>query len=252
MRFQSEINLAVQATLGWASSILVLAVLASPVFGQSRPHRRQPTPPVRHRTLSEPHAVQPATANELVVAMEIPQGNVVSATLDTSDPGGVGIGTARLGRFFPRQGSSFALLSTGLAATAETPNDSEGTSTVLSGLDTSQGQDMVQLRIVLAPPPGAQCLGFDFAFFSEEFPEYVGSEFNDSFLAELGGSNFTIVGNTITAPRNFAVDPAGNLIPSTPCSASAPTRRARTTARRRPSGPWPPSTPRRSRPSSWC
>jgi hypothetical protein len=40
----------------------------------------------------------------------------------------------------------------------------------------------------------------------------VGSAFNDAFLAELGGSNFTIVGNTITAPRNFAVDPAGNLI----------------------------------------
>jgi hypothetical protein len=137
---------------------------------------------------------------------------VVSATLDTSDPTGVGVGTSRLGRFFPRQGGSFAILSTGLATTAETPDDSQGTSGILGGLNTSQGEDMVQLRIVLAPPAGAQCLGFDFAFFSEEFPEFVGSNFNDAFLAELGGSNFQIVGNTITAPRNFAVDPAGNLI----------------------------------------
>jgi hypothetical protein len=212
MRSRVKINLAVRATLGWASCILVLAVLASPAFGQSRSHRRQPTPAVGDRTLPGPLAVQPATANQLIAAMEIPQANVVSATLDTSDPGGVGVGTTRLGRFFPRQGSSFALLSTGLAASAEAPNDSDSTSTVLPGLDTSQGEDMVQLRIVLAPPPGAQCLGFDFAFFSEEFPEFVGSPFNDAFLAELGGSNFQIVGTTITAPRNFAVDPVGNLI----------------------------------------
>jgi len=212
MRSQTKISLAVQATLGWASSFLVLAVLASPAFGQSRPHRRQPTPAVGHRALAGPRAIQSATANQLVAAMKIPQANVVSATLGTSDPDGVGVGTSRLGRFFPRQGSSFAILSTGLAATAETPDDSQGTSTILSGLDTSQGEDMVQLRIVLAPPPGAQCLGFDFAFFSEEFPEFVGSAYNDAFLAELGGSNFQIVGTTITAPRNFAVDPAGNLI----------------------------------------
>jgi hypothetical protein len=156
--------------------------------------------------------VQAATAAQLVAAMEIPQANVVSATLTTSDPAGVGVGTTALGRFFPRQGGSFAILSTGLASSAEAPNDSESTSTVLDGLNTSQGQDMVQLRIVLAPPPGAQCLGFDFGFFSEEFPEFVGSPFNDVFLAELGGSNFQISGTTITAPRNFAVDPAGNLI----------------------------------------
>jgi hypothetical protein len=212
MRPESNRNVAMQATLGWACCILVLTTLAGPVSGQSRAPRRQPTPGTVHRSGTGPAVVQAATAAELVAAMNVPQANVVSATLTTSDPLGVGVGTASLGRFFPRQGGSFAILNTGLASDADAPNDSESTSTVLAGLDTSRSEDMVQLRIVLAPPPGAQCLGFDFAFFSEEFPEFVGSPFNDVFLAELGGSNFQIVGNDITAPLNFAVDPAGNLI----------------------------------------
>src|SRR5581483_1976333 len=79
-------------------------------------------------------------------------------------------------------------------------------------LNNSQGYDMVQLRLLLQPPPGARCLAFDFAFYSEEFPEIVGSTFNDFFLAELGGSPFQIVGSTIDAPLNFARDTAGNEI----------------------------------------
>src|SRR5262249_58286588 len=106
---------------------------------------------------------------------------------------------------------SFAILSTGLAASADTPNSAPDTSTVLTGLKNSQGNDMVQLRITLAPPPGSQCLSFDFAFFSEEFPEFVGSPFNDAFLAELGGSTFQHVGTTIAAPLIFAVHPSGYL-----------------------------------------
>lgn len=212
MRSKTSRNVAVQVILRWASCFLVLAALGSPAFGQTRPVRRQPAPKASDRSVTGPRAVLPATAAQLVAAMKIPSANVVSATLGTSDPDGVGVGTSRLGRFFPRQGSNFAILSTGLAATAEAPNDDEGTSEELGGLDNSQLNDMVQLRIVLAPPPGAQCVGFDFAFLSEEFPEFVGTEFNDVFLAELGGSNFQIVGNDITAPRNFAVDPAGNLI----------------------------------------
>jgi hypothetical protein len=212
MRPEANRKVVMQATLGWASCILVLTALAGPVLGQSRSPRREPTPGTEHRSVTGPAAVQAATADQLVAAMKIPQANVVSATLTTSDPTGVGVGTAALGRFFPRQGGNFAILSTGLASSAEAPNDSDSTSTTLTGLDTSQGEDMVQLRIVLAPPPGAQCLGFDFSFFSEEFPEFVGSPFNDVFLAELGGSNFQIVGSNITAPLNFAVDPTGNLI----------------------------------------
>jgi hypothetical protein len=145
--------------------------------------------------------------------MDVPAGSLVSATLGASDPRGAGIGTRSLGRFFPRQKETFVVLSTGLAADAETPDDSGGNSTSLDGLDNSQGNDLVQLRLVLQPPPGATCLAFDFAFYSEEFPEFVGSSFNDVFLAELGGSSFVITpDNTVTAPLNFAFDSQGQLV----------------------------------------
>ncbi len=212
MRPKTNRNVIVQAVLSCASCLVVFTALASLAFGQSHPPRREPAPRAGDRSRPGPAVVQPATAAQLAAAMKIPAASIVSATIGTSDASGVGVGTSRLGRFFPRQGGTFAILSSGLASDAETPNNAEDTSTILSGLDNSQGNDMVQLRVVLAPPAGAQCLGFDFAFFSEEFPEFVGTEFNDVFLAELGGSNFQIVGQTITAPRNFAVDPVGNLI----------------------------------------
>src|SRR5262245_46102820 len=103
---------------------------------------RKPTPP---RPNPHTKAILPATANALATAMDIPAASLVSATLTTSDPLGVGIGNSALGRHFPIQGSTFAILTTGEATSAEQPNDDDSTSTTLSGLDNSQGEDMVQL-----------------------------------------------------------------------------------------------------------
>lgn len=196
----------------WIFCSLVGGAGTTVVFGQGSPIREAPQADIHGADRSGPRAVNAATAAQLAAAMEIPAANIVSATIGTSDPEGVGVSTTPLGRYFPRQGGTFAILSTGAAAAADTPDSAGNTGTVLNGLDSPAGHDMVQLRVVLAPPPGAQCLGFDFAFFSEEFPEYVGSAFNDVFLAELGGSNFTMVGNTVIAPNNFAVDPVGSQI----------------------------------------
>jgi hypothetical protein len=195
----------------WLFCTLVGAASTISVFGQTSPMREAPQPDVHGEGRPGPRVVNAATATELAAAMKIPAANIVSATIGTSDAAGVGVSTTPLGRYFPRQGSTFAILSTGAAADAESP-EAGNTSTPLNGLNSPAGDDMVQLRVVLAPPAGSQCLGFDFAFFSEEFPEYVGSAFNDVFLAELGGSNFTMSGNDVTAPRNFAVDPLGSLI----------------------------------------
>ncbi|MGE3175945.1 MAG: choice-of-anchor L domain-containing protein [Vicinamibacterales bacterium] len=196
----------------WLLCAVMGAASTTSVSAQTPRVREVPQPNVQGEGRPGPRVVTAATAMELAAAMKIPAANIVSATIGTSDAAGVGVSTSPLGRYFPRQGTTFAILSTGAAADAESPDLTGNTSTILNGLNSPAGEDMVQLRVVLAPPAGSQCLGFDFAFFSEEFPEYVGSAFNDVFLAELGGSNFTMSGNDITAPRNFAVDPLGSLI----------------------------------------
>ena len=61
-------------------------------------------------------------------------------------------------------------------------------------------------------PSSANCLGFDFAFYSEEFEEFVGSNFNDTFTAEIGGTDITINGSEVIAPLNFAFGAVGEII----------------------------------------
>ncbi len=152
------------------------------------------------------------TPQDLAQAMGIQPSDVISASLNGSDPRGVGIGTRPLGNFFPTEGNSFAILSTGLAASADAPNNLGNLSFELDGLNNSQGNDLVQLALRLQVPQDMNCANFDFAFFSEEFPEFVGSIYNDTFTAELGGTNLTISGNQVIAPLNFAFDTKGNII----------------------------------------
>ena len=69
------------------------------------------------------------------------------------------------------------------------------------------------LKIDLNVPAGVNCLSsFDFRYLSEEYPEFVGSAFNDAFIAELDNSTWTTNGSDIDAPNNFAFDPANNEI----------------------------------------
>lgn len=165
-------------------------------------------------------------AMALAEAMDIPTADLVSASIGTTDPRGTGIADEPIS-FFPTQGQTFSILSTGLAESADDPdtnNDEvyQGGGTLddisfrLDGLNNSQGNDLVQLTLVLTPPPGMTSLSFDFAFYSEEFPDYIGFDFNDAFIAELGAEPFdsmiTIVGNEINSPANFALDPNGEVV----------------------------------------
>jgi len=65
----------------------------------------------------------------------------------------------------------------------------------------------------LKVPTGINCASVDFAFYSEEFPEYVGSTFNDTFTAQLNNSSIsTGQNNLVVAPGNFAFDTQNNII----------------------------------------
>ena len=170
----------------------------------------------REPGFSDPNAVTTIITDviplELAGAIGIPPAAIVSSSFNGSDPLGFGIGDAPLGRYFPTNGNTFAILSTGLAAHADAPNAEGDLSTMLTGLDNSQGNDMSQLSLELTIPPSVNCLGFDFAFYSEEFPEFVGTAFNDTFTAEIGGTNLSIVANEVVAPLNFAFGAVEEII----------------------------------------
>lgn len=151
------------------------------------------------------------TYEQIVDALDLPAAQLLSFDFGSSAAAGGDVFTAPIGSF-PGVGGSYLVLSTGNTSSATLPNSNPDTSTELPGLNTSEGEDLVQFVLVLDPPPGATCVAFDFAFYSEEFPEYVGSEFNDAFVAEIGQSTFQIVGNQVIAPNNFAFDTAGNVI----------------------------------------
>jgi large repetitive protein len=112
---------------------------------------------------------------------------------------------------FPPAGGTSALLTSGDIANAPGPNDDTG-ATASNGSQLRGARDVSILRLDLNVPAGANCLSFDLAFQSEEFPEWVGQGFNDGFLAELGASTWTVEGADINAPLNFAFDPAGELV----------------------------------------
>jgi hypothetical protein len=107
------------------------------------------------------------------------------------------------------------LLSTGAAAHAYLPNN-EGDRTSDYGTTSTRSSsvhDVTVLKVDVTVPTSANCLlGVDFRFLSEEYPEYVGSSYNDAFLAEVDQSTWTVSGNEINAPGNFAFDQQGSPI----------------------------------------
>lgn len=115
---------------------------------------------------------------------------------------------------FPTDGTSYAILTTGDASFADDTNDSGSTTAAVGGGNVRGDTDLDVsiLKVDLTVAADQNCLRLDFRFLSEEFPEYVGSSYNDSFIAELDTSDWSTSGSTITAPNNFAFDPTNNPI----------------------------------------
>ncbi len=145
----------------------------------------------------------------------LPPGVLVGADFETIPPFGnpAGLGDENLATF-PLDGSTFTILSTGNADAADDPNDSNSTSSDNGGGNAGHGQvrDVTTLRLNLEVPADLNCLTFDFRLLSEEFPEFIGSDFNDGFVAEIDQSDFSVSGEgDVTAQRNFAIDENGRV-----------------------------------------
>jgi hypothetical protein len=154
-----------------------------------------------------------AIANSIVADSD----TVTGASYDAVPPSGSPNGTSNSSLTgFPTNGSTFGILTTGSVALADDPNNS-GSSGLNNGGGNVRGnsdQDVTILKINVVVPAGNNCLGVDFRFLSEEFPEFVGAGVSDSFVAELDTSNWTTTGggNPPTAPNNFAFDENGDPI----------------------------------------
>lgn len=156
-------------------------------------------------------------AGELASAMDVPAADLLNAELMGSDLRGAAVITTTLGNEnaprFPTEGSTFAVLATGIAADAGLPNNEENRQSELAGLNNSQGHDLVQLHLRLKVPDNINCASFDLAYYSEEFAEYVNSPYNDTFTAQIGNANLLISDKSeVSAPRNFAFDTKGNIL----------------------------------------
>jgi hypothetical protein len=126
------------------------------------------------------------------------------------------IGTDELAGF-PTGGANteYGLLTTGDASIAPLPNesDSDGVSDGGGHARGNTDYDVTILAIHIDVPAHTNCLvGMDFRFLSDEYPEYVGTRYNDAFIAELDRTTWTTRGSEIDAPDNFAFDPTGSPI----------------------------------------
>ncbi|WP_166790458.1 carboxypeptidase regulatory-like domain-containing protein [Cryobacterium tagatosivorans] len=159
---------------------------------------------------SDPVSVPAFSAAELAAAMEADGTMLLGVEADGL---AAAVGTGSLGSF-PRAGGSYVVLSTGDAVDAAAAHEPDyGLSTDLADAPSGAGgQDLTRLTLTLSPPPGAACLAVDFAFGSDEYPQYVGSAYNDVFTFETPSSNITLDGSTIVAPNNRALDSAGQIL----------------------------------------
>jgi hypothetical protein len=206
---------------------LALSTIATATAGGASKKRITPTP--------DRGAQEVRAAKRLARAIAVKPRQVRHATFSAlppfNDP--AAISTKHL-TGFPLSGRRFGILSNGDATLADNENESEATGTELGGPSIRGSRDVVILRIVLRVPHKAHCLSIRFRFLSEEFPEFVSSQYNDAFIAELDVSNWSTINKAsprLIAPNNFASDSSGSPITvnSVGATSVAPSRARGTT-----------------------
>lgn len=125
-----------------------------------------------------------SSAPSLAEAMDVAPDALLASSL-SGDGAASGI-LSDLGVIQPLQGSSFAVLSSGVVGSSTTE---PGTDFVPNGT----GGDSTVLTLTLSAPPGPGRLSFLYNFLSTEIPDFTGTVFNDTFTALLTDANGTRV-----------------------------------------------------------
>ncbi|MCK4415841.1 MAG: hypothetical protein KAU84_01690, partial [Thermoplasmatales archaeon] len=121
---------------------------------------------------------------DLATAILANQSTLISSSYTDRDNEGHRQGDvlSSLGAILPTEGSTFALFSTGIAGNvpvttnALNPGDERGT---CFKNKYGQPRDEATLRMTLQVPAYMHYLYYDIQFFTSEYPEYVGSQYND-------------------------------------------------------------------------
>ena len=121
---------------------------------------------------------------DLATAILANQSTLISSSYTDRDNEGHRQGDvlSSLGTILPTEGSTFALFSTGIAGNvpvttnALNPGDERGT---CFKNKYGQPRDEATLRMTLQVPAYMHYLYYDIQFFTSEYPEYVGSQYND-------------------------------------------------------------------------
>ncbi|MBP8241963.1 MAG: choice-of-anchor L domain-containing protein, partial [Thermoflexales bacterium] len=162
------------------------------------------------------------TAVDMAGAMGLDLAFLQSASMQTDLVNKAGVGSPLPGAAtlagFPTSGPTFAYLGTGNMLFADQAN---------TGPNTFGLGDYARLALTFTVPTTATCMSMDFAFFSEEFPEFVGSQFNDYFDAFVDGQPIARDqnGNRISINSVFGATPANAL--GTTYDAATPRLRSR-------------------------
>ena len=135
-------------------------------------------------------AVQP---QDLSNAMSIPSGDIVYQSL-SADVSATAV-PSNLGIIYPTDGSTMAELYTGMVGIGP----QTGTDLGIYGESGDRTTFTVQLHV----PSTANSMMFDFYFLSAEYPEYVNSDYNDKFEANISGTAYS---------GNAATDSLGNQV----------------------------------------
>lgn len=213
----------------WIGIAAVLAVLPATAFANSldgklaiRKKQAEAAARASQQTPSGALASFATDANALLAAMDVDPAIVISPTL-TGDQRQAGV-FPTLGVFVPTNGANFAWLSSGIAG-AGTPQavDPAGVNTQ-PGWDSPStcasggGNDCITLEFSFNVPSGMHSIRFDFNFMSAEFPEFVGSMFNDSFIVSMSSPSnnyanivFDSHGNPISINSAFFNQPCTTM-----------------------------------------
>jgi hypothetical protein len=137
------------------------------------------------------------TAADLAKAMELCDGTLLSVELSTVQAEQASVVTSYGDNYLPKAGSAMATIATGEVSkvadkdlsvydvTETHPKPGPDPADGCGQADPANVQDMVKLTLNLKAPAGALGFQFDFNFMSAEFPEYLCTEFDDTFLVML-------------------------------------------------------------------